>query len=69
MKKLKLIFTVFLALSAASVVAQSRHFNSATIGMGGGGTAYVDGYHANFLNPANLMINNTGRKPKEHLVY
>lgn len=67
MKKLKLIFTVFLALSAASVVAQSRHFNSATIGMGGGGTAYVDGYHANFLNPANLMINNTGRKPKRTL--
>ncbi len=64
MKKLKLIFTVFLALSAASVVAQSRHFNSATIGMGGGGTAYVDGYHANFINPANLMINNTGRKPQ-----
>jgi hypothetical protein len=67
MKKLKLIFTLFLALSAASVAAQSRHFNSATIGMGGGGTAFVDGYHANFLNPANLMINNTGRKPKRTL--
>lgn len=67
MKKLKLIFTVLLALSAASVVAQSRHYNSATIGMGGGGTAFVDGYHANFLNPANLMINNTGRKPKRTL--
>lgn len=67
MKKLKLIFTLFIALSAASVVAQSRHFNSATIGMGGGGTAFVDGYHANFLNPANLMINNTGRKPKRTL--
>ena len=28
-----------------------------SLGMGGGGTAYVDGYHANFINPANLMIN------------
>lgn len=64
MKKLKLVFTIFIALSAASLVAQSRHYNSATLGMGGGGTAYVDGYHANFLNPANLMINNTNRKPK-----
>lgn len=67
MNKLKLIFTICFALIAVSLVAQGRHYNSATLGMGGGGTAFVDGYHANFLNPANLMINNTGRKPKRSL--
>jgi hypothetical protein len=35
--------------------------------MGNGGTAFIDGYHANFLNPANLMINNSGRKPKREI--
>lgn len=54
-------------LTAASLVAQSRHYNSQTLGMGNGGTAFIDGYHANFLNPANLMINNTGRKPKRQI--
>lgn len=63
MKKLRLLFTIFFALSTASLVAQSRHYNSATLGMGGGGTAFIDGYHANFLNPANLMLDD-GRKPR-----
>ncbi len=67
MKTLRLFFTICFALSAASLVAQSRHYNSQTLGMGGGGTAFIDGYHANFLNPANLMINNTGRKPRTQL--
>lgn len=67
MKNLRLIFTICFALSAATLVAQSRHYNSATLGMGGGGTAFIDGYHSNFLNPANLMINNTNRKPKRTL--
>lgn len=67
MKNLRLIFTICLAVSATSLVAQSRHYNSQTLGMGRGGTAFIDGYHANFLNPANLMINNTGRKPKNSI--
>lgn len=67
MKNLRLIFTICFSLAAASLVAQSRHYNTATLGMGGGGTAFIDGYHANFLNPANLMINNTGRKPKRSI--
>ncbi len=66
MKYLKIIFTICFGLSAASLVAQSRHYNSATLGMGGGGTAYIDGYHANFLNPANLMIQ-TANRPKRSL--
>lgn len=66
MKNLRIIFTITFALSAASLVAQSRHYNSATLGMGGGGTAFIDGYHANFLNPANLMLDD-GRKPKRTL--
>ena len=36
--------------------AQSGHFSAASLGMGGTGTAFMDGYHANFRNPANLML-------------
>lgn len=63
MKHLKLIITICLVVSSTSLMAQNRYFNSQTLGMGRGGTAFIDGYHANFLNPANLMIDNTGRKP------
>tara|TARA_R110000868_G_scaffold37111_4_gene131377 strand:- start:67005 stop:68516 length:1512 start_codon:yes stop_codon:yes gene_type:complete len=66
MKNLRIILTICFGLSAATLVAQSRHYNSATLGMGGGGTAYVDGYHANFLNPANLMLQQANR-PKRSL--
>lgn len=41
--------------------AQSRHLTAQTAGLGGGGTAYQDLYHANFVNPANLMINHSSR--------
>ncbi|MFU8811877.1 MAG: DUF5723 family protein [Balneolaceae bacterium] len=43
--------------------AQSRHSTSRTIGLGGGGTAYQDLYHANFINPANLRLN-VEKRPK-----
>ncbi len=43
--------------------AQSTHMTSTNLALGGGGTAYVDSYHANFVNPANLMLNE-GRKPR-----
>lgn len=42
---------------------QSRHLTAQNIGLGGGGTAYQDLYHANFINPANLMINHN-KRPK-----
>lgn len=64
MKKLRIIFALFLSLTATSLVAQSRHYSAASLGIGGGGTAFTDGYNANFINPANLMLNTTGRKPK-----
>lgn len=65
----KLLFTSLVVILFASIegFSQSRHFSSTSIGMGGGGTAYVDGYHANFINPANLMINRTGKRPKRSL--
>ncbi|MEO1022392.1 MAG: DUF5723 family protein [Bacteroidota bacterium] len=47
-----------LLLSSSSLFAQGRHYNSRSLGMGGGGTAYVNGYDANFINPANLMLKN-----------
>lgn len=67
MKTLRILLTISFTLTAASLVAQSRHFNAQTLGMGNGGTAFIDGYHANFLNPANLMMNNSGRKPKREI--
>ncbi|MEX0719404.1 MAG: DUF5723 family protein [Balneolaceae bacterium] len=50
------LFVLVLGLSVNSLFAQSRHYSSQSMGMGSGGTAYVDGYHANFVNPANLML-------------
>ncbi len=37
-------------------VAQSHHGTSVNTALGGGGSAYITGYHATFINPANLMI-------------
>jgi len=54
----------FVVMGSTFAHAQSRHYSSQSLGMGGGGTAYVDGYHANFINPANLMINSNNRRPK-----
>ncbi len=62
MKKLFNITLLCLLAGTSTVLAQSRHYNTMSLGMGEGGTAYVDGYHANFINPANLMLNK-GRKP------
>lgn len=43
--------------------AQATHLTASNLGIGGGGTAYLDSYHANFVNPANLMLNE-GVKPR-----
>lgn len=58
-----LLFLTFFvwALLAEAGVSQSRHLTAQNIGLGGGGTAYQDLYHANFVNPANLMINHNSR--------
>lgn len=58
MNKIKILLTLCALLPAGLSFGQSRHYSSATLGMGGGGTAYQDGYHANFINPANLMVKN-----------
>lgn len=54
---------LLLSIGATDADAQSRHLTAQNIGLGGGGTAYQDLYHANFVNPANLMINHN-RRPK-----
>lgn len=51
----------FTVLQVNAVEAQSRHLTAQNIGLGGGGTAYQDLYHANFVNPANLMLNHSKR--------
>ncbi len=42
--------------AAGNLMAQAHHNTSVSTALGGGGSAYVTGYHANFVNPANLMI-------------
>lgn len=70
MFKVKHLLTLFAALFTLGAFtfalttdahAQSRHLTAQNIGLGGGGTAYQDLYHANFINPANLMINHSRR--------
>lgn len=72
MMKMNKLINVFLIVSIAASVslignmtgdanAQSRHLTAQNIGLGGGGTAYQDLYHANFVNPANLMLNHSKR--------
>lgn len=72
MKNMKNLITALTTLCIISTVwmmtpntvsAQSRHLTAQNIGLGGGGTAYQDLYHANFVNPANLMINHSKRPP------
>ena len=62
----KIFFAAFLtgglllALPLQSA-GQSSHQSAKSMSLGGGGTAYQDLYHANFVNPANLMINHNRR--------
>ena len=44
------------AISSDEALAQANHSTSISTALGGGGSAYITGYHANFVNPANLMI-------------
>ncbi|MDZ7806610.1 MAG: DUF5723 family protein [Gracilimonas sp.] len=55
-QKLAVLMILFAGSLLADVHAQSRHFNAQSTGMGGGGTAYIDGFNSNFVNPANLML-------------
>ncbi len=48
-------------LSVCKLSAQSSHLTAWNWALGGGGTAYQDLYHANFVNPANLMLNHDTR--------
>jgi len=58
-KRISILIVLISAFAGWATIAeaQSGHYSSASIGMGGTGTAYVDGYHANFVNPGNLMLN------------
>ncbi len=66
MKKLNIILislvTLLLIATTNDAQAQSRHYNTQSMGMGGGGTSYVNGYHSNFINPANLLTKNRNNK-------
>jgi len=56
-----LVVTTGIVLTGNSVQAQSGHVSAASLGMGGTGTAFVDTYHANFINPANLLLNSDSK--------
>lgn len=52
---------IVLPSAGTSLFAQSGHQTARMMGLGGGGAAYQDLYHANFVNPANLMIHHNKR--------
>lgn len=62
MKLIKILSSAaIIAITATCMIAetadaQSRHLTHQNMGLGGGGTAYQGTYHANFINPANLML-------------
>jgi hypothetical protein len=51
-----LVVTILTIGWGSSSQAQSGHYSAQSLGLGGSGTAYLDTYHANFVNPANLML-------------
>lgn len=55
-----LTIAIFLGLST-SLKAQSGHYSASSLSMGATGTAYLDTYHANFVNPANLLVNSSNK--------
>jgi hypothetical protein len=58
-KKIIISLSAALLLSgipAENLQAQAHHATSVSTALGGGGSSYITGYHANFVNPANLMI-------------
>ena len=52
--RLASLCVVFLLIT--STLFAQRHTTARNMGLGGGGTAYMGDYHANFINPANLML-------------
>lgn len=48
---------IIFILATTSILFAQRHTTARNMGLGGGGTAYIDDFHANFINPANLMLN------------
>lgn len=61
-KGICLFVIALFGFKAPEVQAQGMHTTALNLGMGGGGGAYMTGYHANFVNPANLMVNYRNRK-------
>lgn len=57
----KICLSLLLSLVPLCVQSQSILQTPRNHGLGGGGTAYLGGYHANFVNPANLML--PGERP------
>lgn len=53
---ISVILFILLFLVNETAQGQGLHLASRNTALGGGGTAYMTGYHANFINPANLML-------------
>ncbi|MEX0685718.1 MAG: DUF5723 family protein [Balneolales bacterium] len=52
----RIILLCLLVLMINSTIYAQRHTTARNLGLGGGGTAYMNDFHANFINPANLML-------------
>jgi hypothetical protein len=59
-KKILLFVVAFWGICGLSNYSygQSTYLSARNLGLGGGGAAYMSGYHASFINPANLGLFN-----------
>ncbi|MDG5767179.1 DUF5723 family protein [Balneolales bacterium ANBcel1] len=57
-----LMFFFMLFSGGQQANAQGMHVTASNLALGGGGSAYMTGYHANFVNPANLMLPDNNRR-------
>ncbi|MDZ7715484.1 MAG: DUF5723 family protein [Balneolaceae bacterium] len=62
-KKIVVFAAILGCIGVSNSFGQVSHQAASNLALGGGGAAYLDGYHANFVNPANLMLNE-GVKPR-----
>ena len=58
----KVLTTIFMGFICATNIFAQPVITPKNISLGGGGTTYITDFHANFYNPANLLINDRSKK-------
>lgn len=56
------LVAAIMTIDVVTAEAQGTHMTSRNTALGGGGGSYITGYHSNFVNPANLMLDERGTR-------